>query len=89
MDKLLNELNELTEKEQKQVLQFLNKKKPSIQFSKATLDHCVRLDGLALNINLIRLKAATMHIPDDFVAPTASAHLCEALEPIFSTLDSQ
>jgi hypothetical protein len=39
MNNLLDKkLNELTEEEKKQVQQFLNKKKPSVPFSKATLN---------------------------------------------------
>jgi hypothetical protein len=85
MDELLNQpviLNELTEEEWKQVQQLKNKKKPSVQFSKATLSDCVRPDGLALNIDYASVKAPTIHIPVDFPAPAASAHLCEALERI-------
>jgi hypothetical protein len=82
MDELLNKLNELTEEEKKQVQQFWNKKKPSVSFSRATLNDCVRPDGLALNIDYASVKAPTIHIPVDFPAPAASAHLCETLARI-------
>ena len=83
MDQLLNKpLNQLTEEEWKQVQQLKNKKKPSVPFSKATLNDCIRPDGLALNIDWISVKAPTIHIPVDFAAPTASAPLCENLARI-------
>jgi hypothetical protein len=82
MDELLKKLNELTEEEKKQVQQFLTNKKPSVPFSKATLNDCVRPDGLALNIDYASVKAPTIHIPVDFPAPAASAHLCETLARI-------
>jgi hypothetical protein len=50
MDDLLNKLNELTEEEKKQVQQFCNKKKPSISFARATLNDCIRADGLGLDV---------------------------------------
>ena len=68
MDELLIKpviLNDLTEEEWKQVQQLKNKKKPSVPFSKATLDHCVRLDGLALDLRYIEpigFPAPTLHI---------------------------
>ena len=79
MQELLSQLNELTDEEWKQVQQLKNKKKPSVSFSKATLKDCVRTDGLALNIDYATVKAPSLHIPVDFSAPTASAHLCETL----------
>ena len=82
MDELLHKLNELTDEEKKQVQQFLNKKKPSVSFSKATINHCVRTDGLALNIDWIHVKAPTIHVPVDFAVPTISDNLCETLERI-------
>jgi hypothetical protein len=83
MNKLFDKpINELTDEEWKQVQQLKNKKKPSVPFSKATLNDCVRPDGLALNIDYASIKAPTIHIPDDFPAPTASAHLCETLARI-------
>jgi hypothetical protein len=42
MNELLNQLSELTEEEKKQVQQFLNTKKPSVAFSRATLNVCIR-----------------------------------------------
>ncbi|EPZ35355.1 hypothetical protein O9G_000751 [Rozella allomycis CSF55] len=83
MDELLSKtLNELTEEEWKQVQQFKNKKKPSINFSKATYDHCVRPDGLALNLDYINVKAPSLHIPDDFKTVSPSLWLSEALKKI-------
>ena len=83
MQELLSKpVNELTDEEWKQVQQLKNKKKPSVSFSKATLKDCVRTDGLALNIDYATVKAPSIHIPVDFSAPTASAHLCETLSRI-------
>jgi len=82
MNELLNKLKELTEEEWKQVQQLKNKKKPSVGFSRATLQDCIRTDGLALNIDYATVKVPTIHIPADFAAPVASAHLCESLERI-------
>ena len=87
MNELFNKpLNQLTEEEKNQVQQFWNnpnpKKKPSVAFSRATLNDCVRPDGLALNIDYASVKAPTIHIPVDFPAPAASAHLCETLARI-------
>ena len=77
-----DELNQLTDEQKEALKEFLNKKKPSVPFSKATLNDCVRPDGLALNIDYATVKAPTIHIPADFAAPVASAHLCESLERI-------
>ena len=89
MDGILNILNDLTEEEksqlsdkQKKAVKALISSKPSVPFHKATLNDCVRPDGLALNIDWIRVKAPTLHIPVDFAAPIASAHLCETLAKI-------
>jgi len=83
MDELLKKpVNELTDEEWKQVQQLKNKKKPSVKFSSATLNDCVRPDGLALNIDYAIVKAPTIDIPVDFPAPAASAHLCETLARI-------
>jgi hypothetical protein len=87
MNELFNKpLNQLTEEEKNQVQQFWNnpnpKKKPSVAFSRATLNDFVRPDGLALNIDYASVKAPTIHIPVDFPAPAASAHLCETLARI-------
>jgi hypothetical protein len=81
MDELLNKpFNEVTEEEWKQVQQLMNKKKkPSVQFSKATLGHCVRLDGLALNIDYVIIDAPSLHIPTSFPTPVASDLLCQNL----------
>jgi hypothetical protein len=66
MNKLLNKpVNKLTEEEWKQVQQFKNKKKPSVAFSSATLDDCVRHDGLALDLCFIKpivFPVPTIHI---------------------------
>jgi hypothetical protein len=56
-----------------------NEKKPSIPFSRATLNDCVRPDGLNLNIDYVNIDAPTIHIPANFTAPTASVFLCENL----------
>ena len=83
MDEILcKPFNDLTEEEKKQLQQFLNKKKPSVPFSKATLNDCVRPDGLALNTDYIGVKAPSLHIPDDFQTESPSLWLCETLANI-------
>ncbi|RKP15891.1 hypothetical protein ROZALSC1DRAFT_25918, partial [Rozella allomycis CSF55] len=85
MDELLSKnINELTEEEWKQVQQFRNKKKPSISFSKATYEHCVRPDGLALNLGYVYYYAPSLHIPTSFPTSVASEFLCENLRRIKS-----
>lgn len=84
MNELLSKLNELTEEEKKQVQQFLNKKNPSVPFSRATLNDCVRTDGLALNIDYLSIDAPSLHIPTLFPTPVASDFLCENLNRIKS-----
>jgi hypothetical protein len=87
MNKLLNDplLNELTDQDWNQVQQILNRKKPSVPFSKATLQDCVRFDGLNLNIDNVTLKAPTLHIPTSFSASVASDFVCENLSRIKAT----
>ena len=83
MDELLNKLvTQLTDEEWKQIQQLKNKKKPSVTFSKATLNDCVRPDGLALNIEYVTLKAPTLHIPDNIPAVAATPWLCETLDKV-------
>ena len=87
MDELLNELTEeeksqLTYKQKKALKPLIGSTKPSVPFSSANLNDCVRPDGLALNIDYAIVKAPTIHIPVDFPAPAASAHLCETLARI-------
>jgi len=90
MDEIRNTFNELTEEEKSQLTDkqkkalkvLLGSITPSVPFSKATLNDCVRPDGLALNIDYASVKAPTIHIPVDFPAPAASAHLCETLARI-------
>ncbi|KAJ3267858.1 hypothetical protein HDV01_003877, partial [Terramyces sp. JEL0728] len=85
MDQLFNKplnLSKLTEEEWVQVKQLKDKKKPSVPFSKATLNHCIRNDGLNLNVDYVNVKAPTLNIPVDFVAAAASPWLCETLEKV-------
>ena len=85
MDELLNKpviLNELTDEEWKQLQQLKNTKKPSVPFSKVTLNDCVRPDGLALNIDHVFIDAPSLHIPTSFPTPVASDFLCENLSRI-------
>ena len=83
MNELLKKpVNELTDEEWKQVQQLKNKKKPSVPFSKATLNDCVRPDGLALNIDHVFIDAPSLHIPTSFPTPVASDFLCENLSRI-------
>lgn len=82
MDEFLNMINELTAEEKKQVQQFLNKRKPYVPFSKATLNDCVRPEGLALNIDYVSIDAPSLHIPNSFANSVASDCLCENLSRI-------
>ncbi|KAI8893709.1 hypothetical protein BC833DRAFT_556687 [Globomyces pollinis-pini] len=75
------DMNQLSKK-QKKALKVLFGSKPSVPFSLATFDDCERSDGLALNIAYATVKVPTIHIPVDFVKPTASDHLCENLARI-------
>jgi hypothetical protein len=82
MNELLSKLNELTEAEKKQVQEFLNKKNPSVAFSRATLNDCVRTDGLALDLCFIEpvaIPVLTLHIPQEIVLPVPSDFLSEHL----------
>ena len=89
MDELLNKLNELTEEEknqlsdkQKKALKTLIGSKPFVKFSSATLNDCVRTDGLDLNLCYIEPFATpvpTLHIPQEIVLPVPSEFLCEHL----------
>ena len=89
MNELLNKLNELTEEEtnqlsdkQKKGLKALIGSKPSVPFSSATLNDCVRTDGLALNIDYVRIDTPSLRIPISFPTPVASDFLCENLSRI-------
>jgi hypothetical protein len=83
MEELLKKpVDELTDEEWKQVQQLKNKKKPSVQFSKATLNDCIRPDGLALNIDYATIDAPSLHIPTSFPTPVASDLLCQNLSRI-------
>ena len=83
MDELLNKpVKELTDEEKKQVQQFWTNRKPSVPFSKATLNDCVRPDGLALDLRFIEpiaVPAPTLHIPQEIIIPVPSDFLCEHL----------
>jgi hypothetical protein len=59
-----------------------NKKKPSVTFFRATLNDCVRTDGLALDIRFIEPIAAPapiLHLPQDIIIPIPSDLLVENL----------
>ena len=76
---ILNQLSEeeksrLTDKQKKALKDLIDYTKPSVSFSKATINDCIRSDGLALNIDYASVKAPTIHIPVDFRARAASAH---------------
>jgi hypothetical protein len=89
MNELLNKLNELPEDEKKQLsekqkkaLKALLGSKPSVPFSSATLNDCVRPDGLALDLRFIEpfaIPAPSLRIPEEFPLPVPSAFLCEHL----------
>ena len=54
--------------------------KPSISFSKANFDHCVKKDGLALNVSFIQNTIIpSFHIPEYAPAPAPSKWLCKTL----------
>jgi hypothetical protein len=85
MNELFNKpLNQLTEEEWKQVQQLKNKKKPSVPFSRATLNDCVLPDGLALKIGFVSIDTPSLHIPTSFPTLVASDFLCENLRRIKS-----
>ena len=95
MDKLLNKsLSQLTEEEksqltdkQKKALEALKalsgSAKPFVPFSKASLNDCVRPDGLALDLHFIEPIAEvpfpTLRIPQEIIIPVPSDFLCEHL----------
>ena len=81
-DILCKPVIDLTEEERKQVLEFLNRKTPSVSFSRATLNDCERSEGLALDLKFIEpiaVPVPTLHIPDEIVRPVPSDFLCEHL----------
>jgi len=92
MNELFNKpLNQLTEEEknqlsdkQKKALKALIGFKPSVPFSSATLNDCVRPDGLSLNIDYVTIDAPSLRIPTSFPTPVASDFLCENLSRIKS-----
>ena len=89
-NELFNKLNELTEEEKKQLTDkqkkplkaLISSTKPSVHFSKATLNDCVRPDGLALNIDYATIDAPSLHIPTSVSTPVASDLLCQNLSRI-------
>lgn len=84
MDNLLSKLNQLTDEEWKQIKQEKDKKKPSVQFSSATIRDCTRGDGLNLDLkNIVNNQTApTLHLPKDLIPPVPSDFLCQTLERI-------
>ena len=90
MDELLKKLNELTEEEKSQLTDkqkkalkaLIGSTKPFVPFSSATLNDCVRPDGLALNIDYATIDAPSLHIPTSFPTPVASDLLCQNLSRI-------
>jgi len=93
MDELLNKLNDLSVEEKNQLsekqknalkktLKTLIGSKPSVPFSSATVNDCVRPDGLALDLRFIEpiaVPAPTLHIPPEIVLPVPTDFLCEHL----------
>ena len=84
MDELLNKpVSQLSEEEKKKLVKHLTAAKPSVPFSSATLEDCLRSDGLALDLRFIKLGSmvpiVTLHIPSDIVSPIPSDFLCEHL----------
>ena len=81
---LITLLNEQLRKEQlrEEKEQLKEKNKSSVPFSRATLNDCVRADGLALNIDYVIIDAPTIHIPVDFQGPIISDFLSETLARI-------
>ena len=88
MNKLLDTLfNQLTDEEKSQLTDkqkkaLIGSAKPSVPFSSATLNDCVRPDGLALDLRFIEpiaVPASTLHIPQEIIIPVPSDFLCEHL----------
>jgi hypothetical protein len=103
MNELLSKLNELTEEEKSQLTDkqkkafktLIGSAKPSVPFSSATLNDCVRPDGLALDLRFIEPIAEvpfpTLRIPEEIVHPVPSDFLCEHLLSIwrFVVIDNE
>ncbi|KAJ3252547.1 hypothetical protein HK103_001399 [Boothiomyces macroporosus] len=68
----------------KKALKALIGSKPLVLFSSATLDHCIRKDGLNLNIDYVTVDVPSLHVPTSFAAQSASDFLCENLHRIKS-----
>ena len=80
MDELLYKpVYELTDEEWKKVQQLKNTRKPSVQFSKASLNDCMRPDGLALDLRFSEIIGPSLHIPQEIIFPVPSDFLCEHL----------
>jgi hypothetical protein len=87
LDKSFNEVTEGEWKRLQKALKTLIGSKPSVPFAKATIDDCLRTDGLALDLQFIEpfaVRAPSLRIPADFAAPSASDFLCETLDRIKS-----
>jgi hypothetical protein len=86
-DKPLNQLtdeekSQLTDKQKKALKALIGSAKPSVPFSSATLNDCVRPDGLGLDLRFIEpiaVPAPTLHIPQEIIIPVPSDFLCEHL----------
>jgi hypothetical protein len=63
----------------RKALKALDRSKPTIPFSSATPDDCMRSDGLALNCENLGTYPS-LRIPDHFHSPTPSDRLCEYLD---------
>ena len=88
-DKPLNQFTEeeksrLSDKQKEALKDLIGSIKPSVPFSSATLDDCMRPDGLALNIDYATIDYPSLRIPTSFPTPVASDLLCENLARIKS-----
>ncbi|KAJ3301345.1 hypothetical protein HDV03_001014 [Kappamyces sp. JEL0829] len=86
MSDLLNQpviLSELSDEDWQKAKQIKDAKIPSVSFASATLEDCVREDGLALDLRYIEpiamVPVATLHIPPEIAAPVPSSFLCDHL----------
>ena len=75
-------VDELTDAEKRQLITTWTSEKEVVKFSQATLDDCVRDDGLGLDLRYLRMEAPTIHIPLKFVAPSPSEWLSSSLKKI-------
>jgi hypothetical protein len=87
-DKPLNQLtdeekSQLADQQKKDLKALIGSVKPSVPFSKATLNDCVRPDGLALDLRFIEpiaVPAPTLHIPQEITIPVPRTAIYDTLD---------